>query len=526
MSVIAPVAQSPLVKFHTATKKGWQLELPAPPKEAEFSVNPKSVPLPPKQDHEALQSLVVNPRARKAVLGYYVSDPWKKEKAKQSRIVVADLSTGTALCSSSIPNQYRPLALSDDGNTLLVHKYPVDHETAPDPTCELWKLDGTNAVSRISWAPFLGETFGQVAWGDFVGPDMLAVCSGDGTIGIWKTDGLQQIFHIKSTHFGLPAVSPDRKLIAYSDGEQVHVVNVEKREVVASNKIAKALERPLLAFSPTGKQIACVASTRVLMWDTTTGKQLGEIECLGHHIMTKIQVPNDNFVLAANRFLFNVPEQAQLWQYRGHDDVECVGGWSFNAVGHTDAKKQGLLLAIQIPHLAIKEMQDRLLKDPSLLILREGTVVKLDVSALPDPAERAKVAASLTSKLEKDKFKIGDSGTITLFATFDGPKEEIVSYSGAGQYKFKSIKYGVKYVFDGATVWETWGWNTPLQVWQSVNQTFEQALKHYEKPDYKWYHDVGLPKYLKKPSGGRFSGAREQSGFGLGESTVTTTGMK
>lgn len=523
-SVDAPISGAKEIALHTADTVGWNLTVPAPPKDAMFPGAAKSVALPGKEFFERNEKIVVNPTAKKAILSYHLAEHGQPGR---TRMVMADLTTGRPVKGAGVSGNFQPLALSDDGKMLVVHKIPLGWGKGDEHFCEIWKMDGGKDSNRISWEPFKGEMHnGDVVWGAFLGSGKLVLSSRAGTIGVWKIDGLEPIFQVSSTGGAMPALSPDQKLLVFSDESRVMVVNIEKQEVVASTSFPAPVKWPSFAFSPTGKQIGCLTLDHAMIWETTTGKLLGDMATQKNHIYNQIEFPSENFLLGGKQYLFNVPDQMQVWHYNGHDVAACAGGWSFLAVNGHDTKQQGLLIATQIPHPGIKDLQERSQKDPSLFVLREGTVVKLDVNALPDAAQRSKVIADLTSSLSKNQCKVGDNGTISLVATIEGPKERNLRFRFGGVYKFQELRYGLKFDFNGTTVWTQSHSNVPHRVTQKRDETFETALRAYEKANYDWFGKIELPKYLQKPGGVQLKFGHQQSGFGLGQSLLTTTGMK
>jgi hypothetical protein len=392
-------------------------------------------------------------------------------------------------------------------------------------------MDGAKFVTRLSWMPFQGEAHGgEITWGEFIGTEKLVLSSKIGTIGVWKVKGLEPLFQIVTADGVIPALSPDQKLLAFSGVERLDFLEIEKREVVASMTLPKDLHSPSLAFSPTGKQIAGVSHGHVMMWDSSTGKLLGRTDTAYVFFSAKIDVPSDDHVLVGTQFLFNAPETAQIWKYTGHEGLCSVAGWTFLVVNQVasgaDSKRPGLLLTMKIPQAGIKEYKLRAENDPSFYVLREGTVVKLDLNGLPDPAGRARVAAEMTKQLERNKCKIGDDGTITLVPTLTGPVVKEISYQNAGDYKFQELTYGIKFVHNGIAAWEHSGNNVPSFVQQGPDETFQGALKRYEVPDYAWFSRIELPKFLQRPGAAVIGVIQPQSGFGYGQTKLTNVGVR
>ena len=68
------------------------------------------------------------------------------------------------------------------------------------------------------------------------------------------------------------ALRPDRRLIAYCSGREVGLFDARKKQVIAQQPVTESLLYPNLAFSPSGKQLACISQDKLVVWDVATGK--------------------------------------------------------------------------------------------------------------------------------------------------------------------------------------------------------------------------------------------------------------
>jgi hypothetical protein len=134
--------------------------------------------------------------------------------------------------------------------------------------------------------------------------------------------------------------------------------------------------------------------------------------------------------------------------------------------------------------------------------------VRVNVGALPDPAEREKAAAALASKLQANGCLVGPNGTIELVASTEVGKEREITYRTMGMgfsvktYKFREHISRIKFVHQGKTVWETASVNAPgFIVHLQEGQTMEQVLKEHERPNYAFFTNIDLPKLLQKSTG-------------------------
>ena len=215
---------------------------------------------------------------------------------------------------------------------------------------EIWSLNGKNVVRSLVWTPFSDDPgWGHdVNWAAFIDAKRLALCSGSGKLAIWNLATCQPICHTHVTNGGHPALSPDRKWLAYVGDDTLGLIDIEKQEVIAATPIARKLQAPALAFSPSGKRIGCVANDRILVWDTATGKLEKDFAITGINMGGEIAYPDEDFILAGNQFLIELKDQLKLWQYQGADRVRTVGGTTLIAA--TGDARSGVLFAAKLPH--------------------------------------------------------------------------------------------------------------------------------------------------------------------------------
>ena len=155
-------------------------------------------------------------------------------------------------------------------------------------------------------------------------------------------------------------------------------------------------------------------------------------------------------------------------------------------------------------------------------MLKAGTSVRIDVNGISDPSKRETVAKGLAKQLESIDCKGGTTGSIDIVATVEGPKEIQIRYRGIGDYKFKETVTRVKFVYQNQTVWETTQSNAPYFVQLKRGENMESVLREHEKPNYAFFEQVQLPKFLQKPTAGQGAG----SSLTLGHSRITTAGIR
>lgn len=104
---------------------------------------------------------------------------------------------------------------------------------------------------------------------------------------------MQPICHFEMNCTSVPAMSADRKWIAFAPADRIGLFDVGKREVAAMAETPTNLLWPYLAFSPSGSKIGCAAFNRILVWDTATGALEKNFIREGVHVNGAIDFPDD-----------------------------------------------------------------------------------------------------------------------------------------------------------------------------------------------------------------------------------------
>ena len=495
----------------------WQVEIPtddarpAPTKTKPISIPAKT------NFFEGLKGLAFSRggKQRSAVVGFLL------DKDSITRIALCDLSTGNCGTPAVGSGKMMPIALHDDGRQVIMRR--EEFGFGNQDRLEIWTPKGNKVTKSVAWVPYDADQGAarDVLWAEFIDPERLATASREGKVVIWKYPDIEPICQFETVNSAIPALSPDRKLIAYSNGTDVGLFDVNKQEIIAQQAAPSKLQSPYMAFSPSANRLACLAFDKVFIWNVASGELEREIPCTGLHVQGSIEFPDDNYVLAGNKYLIDLENQLKLWTYDGAEQVRSVDGLTYFAI--TDGeKKPGALICSQIPHPAAKDLLKKALTDPNLFVLKAGTSVRIDVNGISDPSKRETVAKGLAKQLESIDCKGGTTGSIDIVATVEGPKEIQIRYRGIGDYKFKETVTRVKFVYQNQTVWETTQSNAPYFVQLKRGENMESVLREHEKPNYAFFEQVQLPKFLQKPTAGQGAG----SSLTLGHSRITTAGIR
>ena len=320
-----------------------------------------------------------------------------------------------------------------------------------------------------------------------------------------------------------PALSPNRKYLAFSAEKQIGVLDLGAGEAVALQAAPKEqFFFPIFAFTPKGTRLACGCRDQIYVWDWTTGSLFRAISLTGMKVNMGENVicPSEELVLVGHHpsLLIDIETQAKLWTYDGHELVGTLGGvcW-FEVAGN----QSGALLPAVLPQPSAKAKIQQALESADFFVLKPGVTVKLDVGALQDPGEREKTTAAFTQQLQANGCHVGPNGTVSVVATTEPGKRRDVAYRTFGrpiarEYTVQEFISRVKVVWQGQTAWDVSCSSIPGVVHLKQGETMQQFLQRTEHPNYEWFGKVELPKVVQKPTSG---------GSALGATHVTISGL-
>jgi hypothetical protein len=429
---------------------------------------------------------------------------------------------GTATVSGVV---LAPLALHDNGSQALMRR--DDQGGGNQDRLELWRLGAGGIERGLSWIPYddLKGDQRDVRWAEFLGPGRVATISNSGKLAVWDLESARPVYYLDVQAGSTPAISPDRKYIAFSTGKDVGVLDVDAARVVALQSMPQ-VNWPVMIFSPSGKRLGCAAFDRLYVWDFARGTLYREVPYYGAAPQGQALFTSDDHVLLGKQqtVLIDLENQVKLWTYQGAELVKRLGELCW-FLPNTTPQQAGALVPSPIPQPGVKETLARALQDPNFFVLKPGTTVKLNVEGLPDPAEREKVATALTGRLEANGFEVGPEGTIELVAATEVGKEREVAYRTLGRgfrniqtYKVREHIARVKFVYQGKTAWEASTLNIPFFARLKAGETMEEHLRAQEKPNYAYFSRVELPKLLTRPTA--------EGVTALGNAQVTTSGVR
>jgi len=152
------------------------------------------------------------------------------------------------------------------------------------------------------------------------------------------------------------------------------------------------------------------------------------------------------------------------------------------------------------------------LEPESLLAVKPGVQVSIEINSPVGADEQKKVVDALTQRLESEGIEVAANQPIKLVASTSTGKSQEIAYRGFG---FQENKVTVTeqiakiaYMVDGKTAWEAQMIATaPPVLFIEKGKTLEHALADYQKPPLKYFETVYVPSYVPKPT--------EQKAYGL-----------
>ena len=496
--------------------KPWKFEVP---KELPTVKNERSLTsIPPRSDFfEGMKGFVGSRSGKFGGIGYIWDRAWQKKGDDLTRLVICDLEEEKQISNAAVKGRYIPLAIDDTGQRLALKR----DEDGKKDRLEFWTIEGDVATKGVEWIPYNEAKGGdrEIAWAAFVGDDRILTVGNGGHLVMWKVEGLRPLYKVQISGRNPPAMTADQKWLAFTTGKELCILDLKLGAVVGMQKTPQ-MGWSHLAFSPGQRRLAMDMGDRLFVWDFATGEKYREISYLGQPLSGPVAFADEDHVLLGKKYLIQINDELRLWEFSGGDYGAQVGGLIYFTVPGSE-KSSGSLIGMKLPLTSQKEFLATAMNDPKFLALAPNSSVKLDVSAV-DPAGREIAQKGLTERLKEYGFSVSPDAPVSLVAETALGKEEEVEYQGFGfgpisKVKAKDFQCGVKFVFEGKTLWtNSIGTRPPHMISLQNNETIEQYVNKTQKYNFDWFAKVVLPQRLPKGTVG--------NSFCLGVTQMTATG--
>ncbi|MCO8123259.1 SHD1 domain-containing protein [Stieleria sp. TO1_6] len=507
-----PVNWDDANQFSSLAGVQWQV----PDTDGSLGFEPKRAALPKKSTfHENLQPLAINVKSRRAAVGNTVSFGVPKP---QSRLSLVDLVTGKSIHSNPVEGHMRPLALLDNGSSVLMvgcGDQRSGYETKSE--LQLWRFDGKTIVRSASWTPYpndkdRGRADAEVYAAEVLDGSRVLTISDKGHLVLWDLSNRKPIWHarLSERNFAMK-LSVDRSLLALFDEKTLMVLNPETAEILGSTALAANTPTGWcrVAWSPSGNRILLTSIADIRVMDIKTGQWSFEFSLPGGPVATDaLSYPDERFALLNNRLLVDLESKIQVCEYSGASQIESIGGMSFIAV-QTNAG--GVLVPAKFPHPAAEEILETAQKDPSLFLLHPGVAVSIDVSGVSGQYQQT-AKQGLEKSVAASGYQLKESSPIKIVASISGPKQEAVNYIAAGSYIVNKYTSTVKLEWNGKTLWSTARSNVPGMLVTKRGQTMQEALDEAGKaPNTSMFAGLDFPEFMQEPKENQTAGNRSNA---------------
>ncbi|QEG41680.1 SHD1 domain-containing protein [Roseimaritima ulvae] len=494
-------------QFTTLAGVQWQL----PESKGRLDFTPKRAALTKKANfHEHLHRVAINTVCRRAVVASSVSFAVPKP---QTRLSLVDLVTGKSVHSEAVTAHMRPLALLDDGSSILMvgcsdqrGGYEQKNEL------QLWRFDGKQIVRSDSWVPYENDKDrrGQVAAvvaAEVLDRHRVLTLSNKGHVVLWNLPRRKPLWHgrLSERNFAM-TLSADRELLALFDEKTLMVVRPDSAEVLGSTALpsSEATGWCRLAWSPSGKRLLLTSINDIRVMDVETGNWEVDFSFPGGPVAPNaMSYPDENFVLLENRLLVDLRSKIKVCEYRDANHIQTIGGTCFVAKFGDGG---GLLSPFTLPHPEAVKMLEKAEEDPSLFLLHPGVAVSIDVSQVPQQHQQT-VREGLEKSAAASGYEVNGSSPIRLSATITGPEQEAVSYIAAGSYVVNQYTSKAELQWQDHTLWTSTRTNIPGLLRTKRGQTMQEALDEAGKaPNTSMFASLQFPKFMQKPSDNQSGG--------------------
>lgn len=456
--------------------------------------------------HEGMHALCINPTCKRAAVGYTVSFAVPKP---QSRVSLVDLLSGKAVHSETLDANMRPLALLNNGSSMLMVGCADgrgNRTGEANEEVQIWKFVNKKIERTPSWIPYVndGEEWGKkvngnVVYAEAITDQTVLTMSHLGHAVLWNLPQRKPIWHVKLGSNCGYTLSTDRKLFAVLGGKTINILRTDNGEAVGSKVLDGVhIGWPRLAFSPTGKKLAFTNMGDIRILDLAKGEWEKQLNFPTSPIAPDgLDYPDEDYVLLNKKLLVHLPSQIQVCEYSDVGPIKTIGGVTFMGFS-TDAG--GLLVPATFPHPTAIKLLEKSQNNPSLFLIHPGVEVSIDVKGVP-AEHQSKTEGFLKTSAENAGYKVVANSPISLVATITGPTQEKVEYHMAGTYTVNSYTSTVTLRWQGKDLWSNRGNNVPGIVMRKRDETMEQALAEAGKSPSFWvFQSSGFPKMLQKPS--------------------------
>ncbi|GAB5403696.1 MAG: hypothetical protein Aurels2KO_19270 [Aureliella sp.] len=482
----------------------WNVPAPSPVK-LQDEVKPAGLIKKP-NFHEKTTGLIVNVPKRRAVLGHKVDFAVPKPL---TRLALVDLALGKAVHTEQIEANMRPIALLDSGSAvLMVGDGDGGKGFETKDTLQLWSVKGRRVERSGLWVPFTGTTrkFGRdvntgVMNAQVLSGELVLMLGSNGRLALWNLPRREPIWFVDLNGNNLDyALSPDRSLLALYSDKTVAVVEPKTGNLLGATTYESNTPAGWnrICWSPSGKYLMTSGGNAQRVISIEDGSVVHDVPS-GITAMKGLAFPDDDYALINNSMLVHLPSRIKVCEYRDCGKVKTAGDTSFIAFSRGEG---GLLIPSKFPHPTAADLLEQAKDDPKTFLVHPDVGVSIDVNKVSGQWRNA-VRQGIEKSIVSSGYKLDPSSPIKIVGEITGPKQDAVSYFGAGSHVVQRYSSSLTIQWNGKTLWRTGGSNIPGFMMLKRDETIESVLaKAGQSPNTSMYGTAKFPKFIQRPSEG------------------------
>lgn len=448
---------------------------------------------------ENAKTMTIAPATGQAVIAMVDESPGTERTTRLER---CNLASGKSLGSIELKGNSVPLD-ADPAGQLLVARSDNFH-IGTHGRVDLFDVSPAQPQHVISWLPYGDRDWGQrdVQFAALADKDHLCTVDGAGKLTMWNASQATALYSVATFQGSVPAISGTGKYLAILTGSGTFVL-----DAASGNPLAKFVGQPgyypRLSFRPDGKELACVSSGLVQVWDVSSGKMTYEVFLPTQFPTNTVAWPSDGYLLLNGGALVDLSRRIVLCQYSGGSEAGATLGGRYLFVVKDTSHNSGLVHS-PLPHAAAKKVAAGLNAE-ALLAIKPGAEVSVRIAVALTPQEQQQIYDALVKRLTENGLKVVQNSGLILHATTEQGKTDTVEYRtfgrGFGTESATVTQQIQKLTFteNGKTLWQVSQVKGAPIFLHTGGKDLNAALAEQTKPDVMFYTNTMLPRHLARP---------------------------
>lgn len=400
--------------------------------------------------------LFSSPDARFAAAVHVDAPPGKPAVTRVER---CDLRTRKSVGTTMLEGDVLPLALSPDGQSVLVvsrDQSPGSRSLVAVVSLKTGKVDASRTL-----VPFDGEigSHTDVSSARYLDESRVLISSYHGRNAVVDVAAMKSLWVVEA---GSALLSPTGDCFVGRIGADCVLFQTSDGRAVG--RLPGAPFAAAMAFDSAGSRLASIGNSRVTVWELATGNVTHDISLPTGVASNRIRWLRDDFILVGGNYLLDLSSGAVVWRYDLVPGAEHATDAPADAhlwlIGTSPNGKNRVLSSVALPdEPAIKAA--RAFKPEDYFAITAGAKVSIELNfAAPDDV-RASTLNALRATLEKNGLVVADGQPIRLVATTEDKPGQPITYQRIGQgaetVPGTITEMRLSWLIDGAKAWELAG---------------------------------------------------------------------